>query len=164
MSKPRLIISPKFKLVTAQGLEKQPLGEILQQANLVSATQIEEALIEQAQLQERRIGEILAERGWLKQETADFFAEKWMHLVLQHKAKQAKQPLGYYLQEAALLDENQISAIISEQGQGRLWIRLGTLAVLKGWLKQSTVDFFVENLFPEHAEDSPFLKANARKR
>jgi hypothetical protein len=132
---------------------RQPLGEVLQQAYLVSAFQLEEALKEQATGRVGTIGEILAAKGWLKKETADFFASQWAMLVNQPD----KKPLGYYLKEAALLDEAQIHQIVSEQGQERLWIRLGTNAVLKGWLSQSTVDFFVENLFPEYAADSPFV-------
>jgi hypothetical protein len=135
----------------------QPLGETLRQAHLVSAHQVEEALKEQSQQKGRKIGEILAERGWLKQETADFFAEKWATLVAQ-KEKQAKKPLGYYLKEAALLDDHQIDKMIAEQEQGRLWVRLGSLAVLKGWLNLRTVNFFLEHLYPEHAQDSAFIK------
>lgn len=149
------------KRIGTQVRTTQRLGEILQHAHLVSPAQIEVALMEQAQQPERRLGEILARRGWLKQETADFFAQQWEALVAQSQTDSQsplKQPLGYYLQSAALLDESQIRAIISEQEQGRLWVRLGAFAVLKGWLKQSTVDFFVENLFPEHLNESPFVK------
>ncbi len=140
----------------------QKLGEVLQQANLVSSHQIEAALVEQSQEQGRKIGEILAERGWIKQETADFFAQKWMTLITEN-SQEPKQPLGYYLKEAALLDEAQIRMIVAEQGKGKLWVRLGALAVLKGWLNQSTIDFFLESLYPEHAEDSPFVKPRQAK-
>lgn len=132
---------------------RQPLGEILQQAYLLSAFQLEEALKEQAINGGKSIEEILIAKGWLKKETADFFTRKWAMLVKQP----SKQPLGYYLREAALLDDAQINQIIAEQGQGSLWIRLGANAVLKGWISQSTVDFFLENLFPEQAEASPFV-------
>ncbi len=133
------------------------LGEMLQQAHLVTPAQIEEALQEQVRQPQSRLGEILARRGWLKQETADFFAERWAELVTQTEAP-SKEPLGHYLKEAALLDEQQIQAILDEQEQKRLWVRLGALAALKGWLNQSTVDFFVQHLYPERSEDSPFIK------
>jgi hypothetical protein len=48
--------------------------------------------------------------------------------------------LDYYLQQAALLDEKQIKIILQEPKQ--LWVRFGSVAVLKGWLKQETLDFF----------------------
>ena len=121
----------------------KPLGVVLQQAGLVSEYQVKVALQDQAHWSELRIGEIMALRGWLKPETADFFAEQWPTLVSQKR----KQPLGQYLKEAALLDEEQISAILSAQRKTR--IRFGTLAALKGWIKQTTINFFVESLAPE---------------
>ncbi|CCQ62979.1 Type II secretory pathway, ATPase PulE/Tfp pilus assembly pathway, ATPase PilB [Crocosphaera watsonii WH 0401] len=38
-------------------------------------------------------------------------------------------------------------------------MRIGALAVLKGWLNQSTVDFMLQHLHPDKAGDSPFLPA-----
>ncbi len=137
---------------------KQPLGAILQQAKLVTPYQVEQALSEQKKHPQRRIGEILAEKGWIKQQTADFFAEQWQ-VVLQHAKQGSPQSLGYYLREAGLIDDHQLRAILAEQEQGGLWMRIGALAVLKGWLNQTTVDFLLENLHPDKAEDSPFLKA-----
>jgi hypothetical protein len=139
-------------------MEAQKLGEVLQKAYLITPSQLEEALQEQSQAPEKRLGEILASKGWIKQETAEFFARKWKSLV---KEKE-KQPLGYYLKEAGLLNEQQIEAIITEQNERRMWVRLGTMAVLKGWLAQSTVDYFLENLYPEEAGHSPFLKADKK--
>ncbi|ACK72334.1 hypothetical protein PCC7424_3960 [Gloeothece citriformis PCC 7424] len=138
---------------------RKPLGEILRQANLVSPTQLEEALLEQSRTK-GRIGEILVKRGCIKQETADFFAQDWIHLVTQKE----KQPLGHYLKQAGLLDDEQINTIIGEQNEGKLWIRLGALAALKGWVKQSTIDFFVEHLYPEQASESPFTKPKSSRK
>lgn len=118
----------------------KPLGAVLQQAGLVSADQIEIALREQTQEGNLRLGEILALHGWLKQETADFFAERWPTLVSQR----LKQPLGQYLKEAALLDEEQIKTILELQRQTGQ--QFGALTVLKGWLKQTTINFFLEYL------------------
>ncbi|NJQ98496.1 MAG: hypothetical protein HC784_14705 [Hydrococcus sp. CSU_1_8] len=110
---------------------RQPLGKILQQADLVTANQIDVALEHQSEYPDLRIGEILALRGWIKLETADFFAEHWSNLLQQ----QPKQPLGYYLQKATLLDEEQISELLSEQTkiEKRMGVnlRLGAIAVLK---------------------------------
>lgn len=130
----------------------QRLGTVLQQASLISAAQLELALKDQTQYSCLRIGEILALRGWLKQETIDFFAEQWTTLQDQKR----EQPLGYYLKEAALLDEEQISKILTEQG--KLSLRFGATAVLKGWLNQTTLDFFLKHLFYEHQSDSLLMK------
>jgi tetratricopeptide (TPR) repeat protein len=118
----------------------KPLGAVLQRAGLVTHQQIEIALREQAQSNGRRIGELLAWRGWLKPETADFFAERWPEVVRQ----EGKQLLGQHLKQAGLLNEEQIGALLKEQEQTHL--RFGVLAVLKGWVKQATIDFFLEEL------------------
>jgi hypothetical protein len=137
---------------------RQPLGSILQQADLVSANQIDIALEHQAEYPDLRIGEILALRGWIKLETADFFAQEWTNLLQQ----QPKQPLGYYLQKATLLDEEQVRELLSEQTkiEKRMGVslRLGAIAVLKGWLKRSTLDYFLKHLFPEQQSESALSK------
>jgi uncharacterized protein YjbI with pentapeptide repeats len=120
----------------------KPLGELLSEAGLISAQQIEVALRDQITNPEMRIGEVLALRGWVKQETADFFVEQWSSLSNQ----ETKQPLVYYFRQAALLDENQIEIILDEQKHSSQKIRFHRLAVQKGWIKQQTVEFFLGNL------------------
>jgi tetratricopeptide (TPR) repeat protein len=115
----------------------KPLGQVLQEADLVSALQVETALKEQSKLRHVRLGEILARKGWLKQETADFFAEQWQTLLSQTD----KQPLGQYLKQASLLSDREVETILSEQKQTKL--RFGEIVVAKGWLKPKTIDFFL---------------------
>ena len=129
----------------------KPLGLILQEADLVSLPQLELALSDQYSYQNLKIGEIMALRGWIEQNTADFFAEKWHDLV----QEKARKPLGYYLQEANLLKEEQINVILQEQKQS--WLRFGAVAVLKGWITQNTLDFFLYNLFPTKVAESAFI-------
>ncbi len=128
------------------------IGFLLTEADLVSLPQIELALQEQKQYLDLRLGEILALHGWLKQETADFFAQKWFK-YLQEKNKHR---LGYYLQEAGLLTLEQINIILDEQK--RLGIKFGSIAVLHGWLKEKTLEFFIKHLAPEHLNKSVFIK------
>lgn len=117
------------------------LGTILQQAGLVSARQIEQALEQQRQTEsDRPIGEILASQGRIDPKTADFFAERWSGLL----RDRPKQPLGQYFKQAALLNESQIQAILDEQRQTKR--KFGELAIAKGWLKPATVDFFLRSL------------------
>ena len=127
-----------------------PLGQVLQQAGLISAPQLEVALHDQVKFSDLRLGEILALRGWIKPETADFFAEKWQVLL-----SQPRKPLGFYLKEAALLDEEKVSVIISSQRIGTTKLRFGTLAVIMGWIKPNTRDFFLEHFCGDRAT-SPF--------
>jgi len=53
----------------------KPLGKYLVEAVIVSSAQLEIALYEQ-QKTEKRIGEILSERGWVKQQTIEYVVKK----------------------------------------------------------------------------------------
>ena len=128
------------------------LGTILLEADLVSVSQIQVALQDQAYRPDLLLGEILATRGWINPETADFFAQDWSY-ILQHK-QQLSKPLGWYLQQAALLKDKDIQLILNEQKS--TGIRFGTVAVLQGILKSTTLDFFLMYLFPQEFDVSPF--------
>ena len=130
---------------------KKPLGQLLSEAGLISAQQIELALQEQIiNSPGTRIGEILASRAWIKQETADFFVEQWSELVQQKQ----KQPLVYYLRQAALLNEEQISSILEERNKSTKKVRFHHLAIQKGLVKKETIDFFVRNLLAPNQKES----------
>ncbi|NCO75399.1 MAG: hypothetical protein GW795_13020 [Cyanobacteria bacterium] len=124
-------------------LIKKPVGEILEEAGLINSGQIHVALIEQSIYTHLKLGEILALHGWIDQQTADFFAEKIKQLACDDK----KQRMGYYFIEAGLLKEKDIKAILDEQEQ--LGIKFGSLAVLKGYIKQETLTFFLTHFAPE---------------
>ncbi len=123
-----------------------PLGLVLQQAGLVSEAQVNAALEEQRSTQ-RRIGEILVSHGWIKQESADFFALDWPQ-----SPQTPRQKIGQYLQQAALLDQDQVESILVQQR--REGLQFGTLAVMRGWVSSQTVDFFLKHgaLFSETLE------------
>ena len=122
-----------------------PLGEILQAAGLVSAAHIEVALLDQIKYPDLIIGEILALRGWIKQETANFFAEEWPTIL---ESKQ-KQPLLYYIQKAALLNQRQIEQLLAEQKHK--YLDLTALVIFNGWLSQKTLNFLQKSLFSQES-------------
>ncbi|ELS02695.1 putative low-complexity protein [Xenococcus sp. PCC 7305] len=128
---------------------KQPLGEILLEAGLISIFQIEVALAEQKQ-SDYRIGEILAHHGWIKQETADFFAQRWSNLI----QKTQTRPLTYYLFAASLLDKKQLLSLKQQQKQQSSHMRLHELALEKGYVAQTTIDYFLKSLFKIHRSQS----------
>jgi len=117
-----------------------PIGKLLQSADLISSKQLEMALEIQSQYTKMRLGEILALQEAVEVQTVDFFVNRWQ------KIKQEGQqfPLGYYLKQANLLDDTQIQVILAEQKITQL--KFGSLAVKKGWLKQGTIDFFLNSL------------------
>ncbi|CDM98356.1 MAG: WecB/TagA/CpsF family glycosyltransferase [Limnospira sp. PMC 1291.21] len=116
------------------------LGQMLEDAGLLDELQVQRVLQIQEQRHNLRFGEIVTDLGWLRQETVDFFAEQ----LPQIGGSQQRQPLGYYLKQAMLLDDQQINLILLEQQQK--YLRFGELAVQKQWLKQQTVDSILSYL------------------
>jgi hypothetical protein len=147
----RLTTKDAADLSRLVAIKTKTLGEILREADLVSSWQIESALQDKIQYPDLRIGEILARKNLLKPETADFFAQDWIKAVIESD----KHALGYYLQQAAILDRAQIELILAQQRVSG--VRFGTVAVLQGFLKSTTLDFFLANLFPEEFAVSPFI-------
>ncbi|MEM9274231.1 MAG: hypothetical protein AAGA80_14895 [Cyanobacteria bacterium P01_F01_bin.143] len=129
----------------------KPIGEILQNAGLVSPYQVEVALRDQIYYQDMLIGEILALRGWVEQSTVDFFVNEWLSILKRKRSH----PLGFYLKQASLLTEREIQMILAEQNQTCL--RFGATAVLKGLVKQDTIDYFLDNLFPDQTMASSYI-------
>lgn len=132
-------------------LQPKRIGTILREADLVSIPQLDLALKDQENFPDLRLGEILAMRGWIKAETANFFVQDWSK-ILQEKNRQ---PLGQYLIKSGLLEPTQLETILEEQKQ--TGIRFGTIAVMQGFLKSTTLDFFLMYLFPEEIRVSPFV-------
>lgn len=127
-----------------------PIGSWLEQAALISAAQVQVALQDQS-FCGSRIGEILAMRGWIKQETADFFAEQWP-LILDDPSGIL---IGTCMQQAFLVTSEQVDrAVVDQHSNG---LRIGAIFVLNGWVKQPTVDFFLKVLAPQRVTESPFL-------
>ena len=134
-----------------------PLGAVLQQAGLVSHKQLQHALQQQSQSNDNlRIGEILASQGSINSKTANFFAEQWPTLV----TEKPKQPIGQYFKQAELLTEQQIQIILAEQVHTQL--KFGELAIAKGWLKKTTVDFFLRYLVSDYKHQHRLTKATSK--
>ena len=121
---------------------QKPIGEILIEAGLISIHQLEIALQEQKQTG-LKAGEILVLHDWIKQETVDFFVDKLPKLI----ESSVRKPLVYYFQEAKLLNIEQIEAIAKLQRLKHKKIRFHRLAVEQGYVKRTTVDFFLAHLF-----------------
>lgn len=134
------------------------LGQTLRKAGLISFAQIQVALVDQEYSHQMRIGEILAMRGWIKQSTADFFADEWHILV----KRLENYPLGYYFAKADLMNSSQIDAVLLEQKQ--IWIKFGSVAVIKGFIQQQTLDFFLANLFPQAVSEAPTIGSQLSNR
>lgn len=139
-----------------ESINPKLLGQTLKKAGLISSSQIQVALIDRKYNQNLRIGEILALRGWVEQQTADFFADEWQPLTEQIE----KYPLGYYLVKSGLLTGEQSYFILEEQKQ--LWLKFGSIAIVKGLITQDTLNFFLDNLFPGASLESPARGAKSQ--
>ena len=121
---------------------------VLREANLISAEQMEMVLKYQMDYPELNLAEILSLQGLLTDQTRNFFARDWSNLIKQKERKL----LGAYLEKAGLLEEKDIKEILKEQEVSNL--RFGAIAVLKGYIKTETLEFFLFYLFPEELEES----------
>ena len=117
-----------------------PLGLLLQNAGLITDKQLQKALETQAKYTRMKPGEILVLQEGLQAKTIIFFVEQWYKLI--DLGQQF--PIGYYFKKASLLNEQQIKIILEEQKDSKQ--KFGAIAVQKGWIKPTTVDFFLKAL------------------
>lgn len=123
-------------------IQHQRIGQILMDSHLISEAKLMVALYEQSIIH-LRLGEILVAHGWTTTQTVDFFAEQWITVNQQA----IRYPLGQYFLAAGLIDAPSIQQILHDQQcNGN---RFGDNAVLLGLIKQGTLDYFIENLYPE---------------
>jgi hypothetical protein len=134
-----------------------PLGLALQMAGLVSESQVEVALHDQRYNHHMLLGEILVIRGWVKSSTVEFFVEHFHRRPCDNGLR-----LGECLKQADLLTDNQIQEVLKEQNHS--WIKFGTAAVLRGFIKQETLDFFKEYFFPKEEKRSDYRTRQQSKR
>jgi len=117
-----------------------PIGKLLQAAGLISEHQLEQALLLQSEYTSMKLGEILVLQEVIKTQTVVFFVDKWE----QTKQEGQQFPIGYYLTQASLLNEQQVKTILEEQKKKKL--KFGDLVVQKGWLERNTINFFLDAL------------------
>ncbi|MBE9222861.1 hypothetical protein IQ215_09150 [Cyanobacterium stanieri LEGE 03274] len=136
-------------IATKEGIKisnKRLIGQMLLEAGLITKSQLDVALEDQQQFFKLKIGEILALRGWLKSQTADFLVE--IENKKAAKIYKKEYPIGYYLKKAGLLSTQQIENILQEQKQ--LGIKFCETAILKGYLKEETAEFFLDFLLQDN--------------
>ncbi len=143
----------------------ETLIQTLIQAGLLSDTQAQVVRYDQELHPDMSLGEILSLRGWAVEETIDFFELLW---EMRHTQPERKN-IGQYLLEAHLIDEEQLEDILTAQKHDA-WghsLRFGEIAVLKGYVNQHTIHFFIEHLFPDqlHATNkNPFARTSLASR
>ncbi|MGB2925592.1 MAG: hypothetical protein WBB82_09845 [Limnothrix sp.] len=130
------------------------IGKLLTEAGLISTGQLQTALYDQQIYSDMRVGEILALRGWLSQRTADFFGD----FLQSDQVTKEKLLLGEYFLNANLVSQKQINEILAEQQLNH--VRFGSIAVLKGYISQETLDFFLKRVNPTPIGGKDYLQGN----
>ena len=117
-----------------------PLGLALQNAGLISEEQLQKALELQSTYTQMKLGEILVLQEGIRAKTIEFFVKKRPEIATQGQ----QFPIGYYLQDASLLNSMQVETILQEQKKTKQ--KFGDIAVQKGWIKRDTINFFLNTL------------------
>ena len=134
----------------------QELVEILLKSDLITRGQIAVAKQDRKEFSHLELGDIFVFRGWLTSQTVNFFQNQWS----QELKQKIKQPLGYYLRESGLLSEDNLNQLLEQQKQNDQNLRIGELAVKLGFLKQETIDFFLEHLVKNTSKSAPISSQN----
>lgn len=114
-----------------------PLGELLQQAGLLSSQSIRQTLKLQQQQVNQRFGEILIQQGHLPSTTVNFFVNDLPTMVYSND----KLRLGDYLNSAGLLQPEQIIETLQQQSLSNR--KFGEIITDKGWVNPKTRDWFI---------------------
>ena len=119
---------------TSEGFKKRkhekPLGEVLSQQGLVKNSDLDDALSEQKELRNRRVGEIIAEKA----EVPLFVVEQ----AIENAGKNGRKPqarVGDILVEAGLVTVQQVEEALKNQASGKRK-RIGLLLIERGLITE----------------------------
>ena len=132
---------------TIHNLMDKPMGEVLKEAGLINSAQLQVALMEKDIYPDLELEEILLLHGWLKQKTMDFFVGMFEKPYFDKTLV-----IGQLFCESGLLTKQEIEFIVSEQM--RMGMEFGSVAVLKGFIKQETLDFFTKYFIYERTNQT----------
>lgn len=115
-----------------------PIGELLHETGLISKPQLMQVLeIQKTSSSSYRLGDLIAEQGWLPSETIDFLRSDLPTIV---ESKQYLR-LGELLVGARILQEEQLDRLLKNRSTNRQ--RLGQVIIKEGWVNPKTVNWFV---------------------
>lgn len=129
----------KYQFSPALQAQYLPLGEILQQAGLLSPETIRQALQFQVSNSNNQylFGEILVRQGYIRKETVDFFVDDLPQLIkIDNRLR-----LGDYFEHAGLLNAQQIAQTLNYQSQTQK--KFGEIITQQGWVNPQTLNWFI---------------------
>lgn len=119
------------------------IGTLLRDAGIISSQDLQHALEFKSQYAQVKLEEILVLQEKAKAQTINFFTNQWDGI----KEEGRQFPIGHYLKQAYLLDNEQVEAILVEQkSKESQEVKFGSIALQKGWIKEDTINFFLSNL------------------
>ena len=115
------------------------IGELLLKAGIVTSKEINIASMVQEVYPKEKFGKILVDRGLVKPQTMNFFLQRFplIHRELHHP------PIGHYLQEAGVMDEDRVARVLKLQKKSPLPVKFGHMAASAGFVNQLTVDIIL---------------------
>ena len=132
---------------TMNKLVDRPISEILKEAGLINSSQLQVALMEKDMYPDLELEEILLLHGWLKQKTMDFFVGMFEKPYFDKTLV-----IGQLFYESGLLSKQEVESIVSEQK--KMGIDFASVAVVKGFIKKETLDFFNKYFISERTEQT----------
>jgi len=107
-----------------------PIGEMLIEQNLASASDIESALAHQSEIRKKRIGDYLNE--------SEVLTSEQLHLAIKHQETLPVMKLGEALKQLDLLTDEQLEDALKKQKQNRN-LRLGDILIDMGIVDERTL-------------------------
>jgi len=115
----------------------EKLGDLLEEASLISGHQLTAALHEQHQ-NRLLLGEVLLQKRWVHWRTVEFF----MHHFFRNQAVTRKHLIGEYLQSAGLVTKEQLAEAFRIHRRQQVYF--GHALVQQGYLKPEVLQFFLD--------------------
>ena len=135
-------IQPLQQFFTDQLVQPRPIGSHLLDAGLLTSEQLEAALAEQEIQASIRLGEVLKNRGWVKERTIQFMLDNVINNSSDRQELETHALLGAYLVEAGLVTQEQVDQALQEQKTSDL--RLGEILVNHGWVTPRNIEYMMK--------------------
>lgn len=146
-------VQPLLQFMTQQLSQPQVIGTHLLEAGLLTSEQLEVALTEHHLETTTRVGDIIKNRGWVKERTIQFLLDRAKQSQKDDSTQVISAQLGANLVEAGLVTPAQVNQALSEQQTSNK--RLGEILVSHGWVTPQTIEYMMQHLTQAKAPVEP---------
>lgn len=135
-------MQPLLEFMTQQLSQSQSIGTHLLEAGILTSEQLEVALAEHQLHASTRFGEIVKNRGWVKERTIQFLLNRANQSLKESQNLSVSAQIGTHLVEAGLVTQAQVEQALLEQQTSNK--RLGEILVNHGWVTSQTVEYMMK--------------------